>query len=133
MIPGFEEYVAAFNARDVPELERRLDPLVVFDWHGLIPTFYGRPAMLGFYAEAWTHFDERIAASDVEVHGDVLRATIRTRLDVFRDWPDCPIRPFRRGETVELAGRLQYVFEGGRINHIMELMSADSPAGSEHR
>jgi hypothetical protein len=133
VIAEFDEYVAAFNAHDVATLERRLHPQVVFDWHGLIPTFYGRSTMLAFYGEAWTHFDERIAASDVVVHGDVLRATIRTRLDVFRDWPDCPIRAFRSGETVELAGRLQYVFDSGRINHIMELMSAGTPAGSEHR
>jgi ketosteroid isomerase-like protein len=126
----FEQYVSAFNAQDVPALERHLDPAVVFDWHGEIPTLYGRDAMLGFYAEAWTYFDERIEASDIDVRGDVLRATIRTRLDVFRDWPDCPIQPFARGEQVEVSGRLQYVFNGGRINHIMELTSAGAPAES---
>lgn len=124
----FEQYLSAFNAQDVAELEHLLSPDVVFDWHGLIPTFYGRAAMLGFYAEAWTYFDERIEATDIDVCGDVLRATINTRLEVFRDWPDCPIRPFAQGQSVEVGGRLQYVFDAGRINHIMELMSAGTPA-----
>jgi ketosteroid isomerase-like protein len=117
----YREYVAAFNARDVAALERFLSPEVVFDWRGLIPTMYGRDAMLGFYSEAWTYFDELIDGQDITVHGDVLRCRVDTRLDVRRDWPDCPIQPMRAGEVIEVSGRLQYVFDAGRINHIMEL------------
>jgi hypothetical protein len=129
VLARYLEYIAAFNARDIPTLERILDPEVVFDWRGDLPTMYGRDQMLGFYEVAWRHFEETLTPSAIEVRGDVLRTTLRTELRVTRDWPDCPLRPFFAGTTVLVGGRLQYVFHRGRINHIMELLDPTSDGG----
>ncbi|MGP3963098.1 nuclear transport factor 2 family protein [Nonomuraea sp. 3N208] len=114
----YRRYVAAFNAHDFDELETYLSPELVFDWGSVMPAMRGRAAMFAFYREAWTYFDEEISASDIEFDGNRLSATITTEIRVFRDWPECPIGPMQAGPPYTVSGRVEYLFEYGRIAYI---------------
>ena len=120
MAARYEAYLAAFNAKDFAGLERYVSPDVVFDWNGAMPTMHGRSAMFDFYREAWTHVEERVSASDIEVEADVLRATITNELRVYRDWPDCPLGPMHAGPPFKISGPMEYLYSNGRIIHIAE-------------
>lgn len=115
----YRDYLSAFNVGDFETLERYLAPDLVFDWGGHMPTMRSRAEMFAFYREAWTYFEETVTASDVEVDGDRLYATVSTELRIFRDWPDCPLGPMRVG-PFSVAGPMAYRFENGRIVHIAD-------------
>lgn len=124
----YRRYVDAFNAHDFDALEDFLASEVVFEWGGVMDDLVGRDAFFAFYREAWDHFDERIEARVVLTEGDGLRAWIDTELRVFRNWPDCPIRPFAAGDVVRVSGLMDYRF---RNRQIVRIADADPPSEFE--
>lgn len=114
----YEQYVAAFNSHDLHQLEFFLDEDVVFDWGDDMDALVGRQAFFDFYATAWSYFDEVISTRILATTSTTLTAWIETDLHIVRDWPDCPLEPYRAGDDHHYANEITYTFRDGKIVNI---------------
>lgn len=114
----YEDYLAAFNAKDIARLEHFLAPDIYFDWGGDMADLDGREAFFTFYRAAWQHLTEHVRGRIIEADEHHIRAWIENTIEVDEDWPDSPLRPYVKGEVVQLSGEIVYTLDQRRITRI---------------
>lgn len=114
----YDHYLATFNAQDLTGLERLLSPSIYFDWGGDMDDLDGREAFFDFYRVAWQHFTEHVTGRIIEADEHHIRAWIENTLEVIKDWPDSPLRPYTKGEVIHLEGEMTYTLDRRRITRI---------------
>lgn len=114
----YGKYLDAFNSQDIAGLEHFLSPEIYFDWDGVMDDLVGREAFFNFYNIAWQHFTERVTARIIESDEHHIRAWVENTLEVIADWPDSPIRSYKQGEVIHLAGEMTYTLDQRTITRI---------------
>lgn len=114
----YDNYLATFNAQDLSGLEEFLAPQIYFDWGGDMEDLDGREAFFAFYRIAWQHFTERVRGTILAADEHHIRALVENTIEVTRDWPDSPLRPYTQGEVIHLKGEMTYTLQDRKITRI---------------
>ncbi|WP_284990119.1 hypothetical protein [Arthrobacter sp. efr-133-TYG-120] len=114
----YDNYLSAFNSQDIGALQRYLHIEIVFDWDGAMDDLVGRDAFFDFYRVAWRHLRENVSAQVLEADEKHIRALVQNTLEVIEDWPDSPLRPYVKGEIIQLAGEMTYTLDQRKITRI---------------
>jgi ketosteroid isomerase-like protein len=119
IIQRYQEYLACFNAKDFKGLKNYLAEDMYF-YRGRIPPLIGREAFFKFYEKVWQHLEEHITINSIDVFDRNIIVNVTNHLHIFKDWPDGPFGPYKKGLEKEVSGYVVYAFNHGTIAIIID-------------
>jgi hypothetical protein len=113
----YEDYIAAFNARDVAGFTRFYAPDVRFSLGGRM-TLDGRAAIIGWYGQAWRRIREHCTIRRVIRDETGLAAELETLFLAEADWLDFTAGPLRVGDRLRRIGFIHYDINDGFFTRV---------------
>ena len=112
----FRSYIAAFNRSDFPGFSKYYADNVEFEGRG--GHFKSRVEVLAFYREVKSRMRETITINDLVVGETDITADLVTELVAYRDWPEFPTGPVKKGEVIMSENFIWYEIKDGKFMHI---------------
>lgn len=103
----FDQYIAAFNARDMPGFTRFYDPDVSFQLGGRIQ-MDGRQAIIDWYTLAWQRIEEHCEVRRFISDASGVAVELETEFRAVADWPDFSAGPLLTGDVMRRIGFIHY-------------------------
>lgn len=104
---AFDEYINAFNAKDLPGFTRFYDPEVSFQLGGRIP-IAGRQAIIDWYTVAWQRIEEHCEVRRFISDASGVAVELETEFRAVADWHDFSAGPLLTGDILRRIGFIHY-------------------------
>ena len=126
----FEDYVRAFNAKDLDALVDFYDPQVVLE----LPVFtsVGREKIIERYRTIFQYIDERLDIGFLAVDEGRIAAEFLTEFRCHTDYPGFAEMPLKAGDVLFYDSFIFYEVAGGRFTRIRAALYSKDESRVSH-